>query len=203
MTRKKWEPQTAITPALLKTREKRKWQIALRRYVLERNISADYAPYFGLDIDQMRRWFECQFPSGIGWQHFGELWQFEHVLPVTCFDFTSEDELRICWNFINLRVEVLQDTEKGSRQDSLIARRYFTKLLEQTGYPVCAQLLEKIRQMESTDDTSTRAQADFIIANQTYLETVGKFGTYEFEQVNRGRPVREVQEEADFLRKYQ
>lgn len=67
MSRKKWEPQTAITPALLKTREKRKWQIALRRYVLERNVCVDYAPYFGLDIERMRHWFECQFPPGIGW----------------------------------------------------------------------------------------------------------------------------------------
>ena len=204
MTRKKWEPQTAITPALLKTREKRKWQIALRRYVLERNVCIDYAPYFGLDIEKMRSWFECQFPPGIGWEHFGEQWQFEHVLPVTCFDFSKEEELSMCWNFVNLRVEVLEEgVEKGSRQDTLAARRYFLELYTQTGYAVCGQLLEKIRQLELTDETPTRAQVDFISTHQAHLDSLHGFGTYEFEQVNRGRPVREVQEEAAFLRKYQ
>lgn len=204
MTRKKWEPQTAITPALLKTREKRKWQIALRRYVLERNVCVDYAPYFGLDIEKMRCWFESQFPPGIGWEHFGEQWQFEHVLPVTCFDFSKDEELRMCWNFVNLRVEVLEEgAEKGSRQDTLAARRYFTELFTQTGYAVCSHLLEKIRQLELTDETPTRAQVDFISTHQTHLDSLSGFGTYEFEQVNRGRPVQEVQEEAAFLRKYQ
>lgn len=204
MSRKKWEPQTAITPALLKTREKRKWQIALRRYVLERNVCVDYAPYFGLDIERMRHWFECQFPPGIGWDQFGEQWQFEHVLPVTCFDFSKEEELKMCWNFVNLRVEVLEEgAERVNRQDTLAARRYFSRLYEQTGYTVCSLLLDKIRQLEATDETPTHAQAEFIQSNQAHLEMLGGMGTYEFEQVNRGRSLQEVQEEAAFLRKYQ
>ena len=83
MKRKKWSTQTEITPILVKSREKRKWQIAFRRYVLERNPSVFYAPYFGLDIDTLRKWLESQFMEGIDWDGFGKDWQFEHIIPVT------------------------------------------------------------------------------------------------------------------------
>ncbi len=204
MARKKWEAQTEVTPSLLKTREKRKWQIALRRYVLERNVCVDYAPFFGLGIDQMRLWFESQFPEGAGWHNFADAWQFEHVLPVTCFDFSSEADLKMCWNFVNLRVERIQEgADRVIRQDMLAARNYFTALFAQTGYPICAQLLEKIRQLEVEEALPVAAQEAFIRQHQDYLQAVSGLGAYEFEQINRGRSLREVQEEAAILRKYQ
>ena len=35
--------------------EKRKWQLAFRRYVLEGTPSEAYAPYFGIDRVQLRK----------------------------------------------------------------------------------------------------------------------------------------------------
>jgi hypothetical protein len=64
VARKKWSARTEITPAVLKFREKRKWQIALRRYVIEKNNCITYAPYFGLDRENLRKWFEMQFEEG-------------------------------------------------------------------------------------------------------------------------------------------
>ena len=204
MARKKWEAHTEVTPTLLRTREKRKWQIALRRYVLEKNICLEYAPYFGLDIYQMRRWFECQFQAGADWHNFGEHWQFGHVLPVNYFDFSREDELRMCWNFINLKVEVTEpEHEKGGGREILTAKAYFTQLLSETDFPVCAQLLKKISLLENIDEVSPRAQAAFIQENAELFKTLSGFGTYEFEMVNRGRPLQEVLEESALLRKFQ
>ena len=78
MATKKRATQAEPTASLIKFREKRKWQIALRRYVLEKNICVEYAPYFGLDIENMRKWFEYQFKDGIGWDDFAGKWQFDH-----------------------------------------------------------------------------------------------------------------------------
>ena len=72
MPRKKWVSQSNITPDILKSREKRKWQIAFRRYVLEKNQCPSYAPYFGLDIQKIREWFEIQFEKGVKWEDFGK-----------------------------------------------------------------------------------------------------------------------------------
>ena len=75
MPRKKWTPHEEVTGSVLTFREKRKWQIALRRYVLEKNKSSFYAPYFGLGIETFRKWIEVQFDSETNWENFSESWQ--------------------------------------------------------------------------------------------------------------------------------
>ena len=203
MARKKWQAKTDITPSLLKFREKRKWQIALRRYLLERNPCVFYAPYFGLDIERMRNWFELQFEKGMGWQGFGQKWQFDHIIPVTYFDFTDEKELKMCWNFTNLRVEAFQrNKDRGNRIDILGAKNYFKELFDKTQYKPCKDLLEKIVRIELSELISSEQQQSFIIKYRDYLKHIENYSSFEFELLNSGRPVDEVKKEIDFLKKY-
>jgi hypothetical protein len=203
MGRKKWEAKTEITPPLLKFREKRKWQIALRRYVLEKNRSSFYAPYFGLDIENIRKWFQYQFEKGVGWDDFGEKWQFEHVIPVTYFDFMDDHELKICWNFINLRVETIQQNkDRGNRVDIIGAKTYFTELYEKTNYQPSKDLLEKIRRIELSELVSSEQQTSFIIEHKDYLKHIENYSSFEFDLLNSGRSLVEVQKEIDFLKRH-
>jgi len=203
MARKKWQAKTDITPSLLKFREKRKWQIALRRYLLERNPCVFYAPYFGLDIERMRNWFELQFEKGMGWQGFGQKWQFDHIIPVTYFDFTDEKELKMCWNFTNLRVEAFQrNKDRGNRIDILGAKNYFKELFDKTQYKPCKDLLEKIVRIELSELISSEQQQSFIIKYRDYLKHIENYSSFEFELLNSGRPVDKVKKEIDFLKKY-
>ncbi|MBS1577830.1 MAG: hypothetical protein JST09_21200 [Bacteroidetes bacterium] len=203
MLRKKREAKTHITPELLKFREKRKWQIALRRYVLERNICFQYAPYFGLDIENMRKWFEMQFKKDTGWQDFAEEWQFDHIIPVTYFDFSIEEDLKLCWNFTNLRVELLQQNkDRGSRLDILAAKGYFEELYKATNYLPCLKMLQKINQIELSELISSERQQQFIQENQTYLAMIENYSNFEFELLNHGRSVEEVNKEIAFFKKF-
>lgn len=203
MARKRYTRQEE-TPELLKSREKRKWQIALRRYVLERSPCAAYAPYFGLDIEKMRAWFESQFKEGASWGNFGEWWQFEHIIPVTYFDFAEEDELRMCWNFVNIRVDILADgKEKGVKPDLLVARNYFNALLEKTQLPICKELLNKIERIEQGDPMNTGAQESFIKENRVYLNALVGFTSFEFEMLNSGRSLEEVRKESEILKNFE
>jgi len=161
MARKRWTPKTETTPAILKFREKRKWQIALRRYVLEKNRCIFYAPYFGLDIDNMRKWFEIQFETGVVWDDFGKKWQFDHIIPVTYFDFSNESELKMCWNFTNIRVEPFQrNKDRGNRLDILAARGYFEVLYKKTLYAPCLSLLKKIDTIELSEIISSESKSN-------------------------------------------
>ena len=78
MAKKKWTPQTEITDALLQNRERKKWQIALRRYVIEGQPSSFYAPYFGIDIKNFRKWIELQLNEELDWEKPTKDWRFEH-----------------------------------------------------------------------------------------------------------------------------
>jgi hypothetical protein len=202
MTRKKWSPKTEITPALLKFREKRKWQIALRRYVLEKKVCIDYAPFFGLDIENMRLWFEYQFQPGIGWKDFAKKWQFDHIIPVTYFDFSIKEELKMCWNFINIRVELFQrNKDRGSRLDVLAAKNYFKDIYKGTNYPPCLKLLEKIDKIELSEFVTTKAQKSFIIEHREYLDMIENYSVFEFELLNSGRDIDHVKKDIDFFKK--
>jgi hypothetical protein len=201
MPRKKWTPKTEITPSLLKFREKRKWQINLRRYVLEKSPCASYAPYFGLDTESIRNWFEYQFKGEMSWDSFAKTWQFDHIIPVIYFDFSLDEDLRLCWNFTNLRVEpIFQNEARGNGLDILGARAYYQTLLEKTGYGVCGAMLRKLEQIEISELEASTPMIDFVVQHRDYLSRIETYSVFEFEMLNSGRSKEEVLKEIDFLR---
>ena len=201
MARKKWTAKTNITPELLKFREKRKWQINLRRYVIDRSPCPLYAPYFGLDIENIRKWFERQFNGDLSWANFAKSWQFDHIIPVTYFDHSQEDELKLCWNFTNLRVEPFdRNKNRGNRMDVLGARKFFDALYARTGYPVTGALSERIAQIELNEFKSSEPQQQFLTELREYLVHIENYSVFEFELLNRGRSIEEVNKEISFLK---
>src|SRR5690606_15686008 len=89
-------------------KEKRKWQIALRRYILESQPSTQYAPYFGITNEGFRSWISFQLVN-LTWEDFGKKWQLEHIVPFQYFDINNEEDLKLCWNYLNIRVKKLED----------------------------------------------------------------------------------------------
>ena len=203
MARKKWTVKTEVDDALIQFREKRKWQIALRRYVLERNKSSYYAPFFGLDIEKFREWIACQFDGDLNWENFSASWQFDHIVPITYFDFSNEDDMRLCWNFINVRVEKTNLKESQTKRvDVLSAKTYFETLFERTGYYVCKKMTEKIAQLEASQFHANEPLNQFIIANKSYLDHLTEFTSYEYEKLNTGTPFEKVLFEMNFLKRF-
>ena len=192
-----------VTDSVVRSRDKRKWQIALRRYILERNPSKDYAPYFGLDIDRLRNWVELQFPEGVSWEDFSRKWQFDFVLPLTYFDFTQEEDLKLCWNFINIRVQELDEQGNPVQvSDVLGARKYFRQLFDATGYEPANKMVVKIDSIEASQPGSPQNLAGFITLNKVYLQVTAEFGAYEFEKLNAGVELKEIMKERAFLNKF-
>ncbi len=143
-----------------------------------------------------------QFTEGLSWESFGANWQFDHIIPVTYFDFGNDHDLRLCWNFINIRIEEVQKSkDKGHRADVLMAKKYFSDLYSATGYEVCMSMLQLIDRIETTEMISTTKQQDFILQQNEYLKLIEGFTPYEFELLNSGRSIEEVKKEAEFIRK--
>lgn len=202
MARKKWTPKEEVNDALLLFREKRKWQIALRRYVIEGRWGSSYAPYFGLDCTNFRRWIELQFDEDTNWDSFSTSWQFDHIVPVAYFDFNNDLDLRLCWNFINIRLEKLtMHKNRGNRIDVLASRAYFERLYEQTEFSLCKSMLEKITSIEVSEIRSSVKLEEFIKDNQEYLRLLGSFSAYEFSRLNEGIELDRIIEERNFLQR--
>jgi len=198
--RKKWTPVEQPNETILKIREKRKWQIALRRYIIERNKCYYYAPYFGLDVEQLRAWIEAQFTPSLNWSNFSEKWQIDHIVSVNHFDFSSEHDLRLCWHFTNIRVN--PTIQEGARPDLLTARQYFSDLQEQTSLHVCLLMIEKIDEIQNFQRINTALISKFITERKSFLEMTADFSAHEFEQLNKGVDPEEVLAERLLLRNF-
>jgi len=203
MPRKKWTAQTEITESLVRFREKRKWQLSYRRYVLDKAPSEAYAPYFGLDMETLRKWFELQFTPDLHWDNFGKAWQFDHIIPATYFDYSSRADLLLCWSFINIRVEKIDlNKNRGHRIDLLAVRPYFQDLYNKTGFSLCQKMLEKIASIEISNIESHPAIENFIIDNRDLLENIAGFDHEEFNSLNKGATTADILLEREILRKF-
>ena len=191
---------TPLTPN--KTREKQKWQIALRRYVIEKHPNPFYAPYFGLDVAYFRRWIECQFTNGLSWNNFGSSWQFEFAIPLTFFNFQDESDLKLAWNYLNIRVGLPSSKDDHPRSDLLFAKNYFTALSQHTSLPICRDFLARIESLEAEQSLPV-AQMGFLHDNALVLDQIKDFGSIEFELLNNGRPLEAITAEAAILKKLQ
>jgi hypothetical protein len=203
MARKKWTAKEDVTDADLKIREKRKWQQALRRYVLERNVSEGYAVYFGLNIENFRQWIEIQFIDDLSWDNFASAWQFDHILPIAYFDFSNEDDLKLAWNFINIRVEKHDlNKERKNRIDVIAVKSYFEALYAKTDFSLCKKMLEKIEQIEIANIRSQPHIEQFIIDRKQEFETISMLSADEFTKLNRGISLSDVLLEKEILKKF-
>jgi hypothetical protein len=201
--RKKWEAKTEITPSLLKFREKRKWQISLRRYVLDKAKCYYYAPFFGLDNTSFREWIELQFDETLSWENFSTAWQFDHIVPVNYFDFNIVDDMKLCWNFINIRVEKCDlNKGRGNRIDVIAAKTYFEVLYKETGLGICQKMIEKISSIEVSQISSHQKLESFILKEKKFLDMASSLTADEFEKINMGVSMEEIESEKALLKKF-
>ena len=181
--------------------EKRKWQVAFRRFVLEGSPSEQYAPYFGLHRKALREWFESQFTDNQSWENFGAVWQFEHVIPVSFFDTSKEDELKLCWNFLNIRVASLEGN--GTSTDLTFAKAYFEKLYADTGFSEAAKFIAKIESITNNKSLElTDQQLTFIQSNIRDLEAIPGFNKEEYVQYLETESAQAILTEREILKKF-
>jgi hypothetical protein len=180
-----------------------KWALALRRYIIESNPNENYAPFFGLDSKTMKRWIELQFKGGLDWGNYAKSWQFDHIVPVVYFDYYNEEDLKLCWNFINIRVEPFQlNKNRGSRIDVLAVRTYFERLYNKTGFSIALKMLNKINSIEVSNIESNEEIENFIIGNKQWLENIATLNNYEFNKFNQGWDLNEILAERELLKKF-
>ncbi len=203
MNRKKWTPKTEVTQDILKAREKKKWQLALRRYIIEKKPSYDYAPYFGIDIEGFREWIAVQFDMSLNWGNFGISWQLDHVIPMSYFDFSKKDDLLLCWNFLNIRVEkITESLVSDPKQNILSAKNYFFLLYDKTQLDFLLDLVAKIESIEKTPINISPAIFDFITTNNDRILKLKSLQPEDLLRVNQGVALNNVLIERDIVNKF-
>jgi hypothetical protein len=189
--------------AYLKKVARSKWSLALRRYVIDNIPNVNYAPYFGLDAKTFREWIEIQFTDDLNWGNYAKNWQFDHIVPVVYFDLELDEDLKMCWNFINIRVEPFGlNKNRGNRVDVLAVKSYFIDLYEKTGFSLCRKMLDKIETIEVSSIESNTTIEQFLNKNKTRLEYISSLNKYEFNRFNAGANIEDIILERELLKKF-
>ena len=64
---------------------------------------------------QLRQHIESQFAKGMTWQNRGR-WHIDHIMPCSAFDLTNREQVKICFNWQNLRpIWANQNRSKGNK----------------------------------------------------------------------------------------
>lgn len=199
MSRKKWTPREGNSPALIESREKRKWQIALRRYVFLQSPCTGYAPFFGLDAHRLREWVTIQFKEGMNWDNFSTQWYFGHVLSPSFFNFEQEEDMKLCWNFLNICVI---DKSSGTADHSELfqAKAYYQQMATVSGSGICTAMLKKIEGAEQAAGMASGNRKSFVHTNNNYINTLSTLDAWQFEQLNGGMGLEQVIKEKELLK---
>ena len=61
-----------------------------------------YEALLGCSWNTLRIWIESNFVGEMTWENYGTLWHIDHTMPCSVFDFTIEENRKVCFNWSNL-----------------------------------------------------------------------------------------------------
>lgn len=181
-------------------KNKRKWQIALRRYLIERKPSSYYAPFFGLTVNLFRNWIEIQFEENNSWVNFGREWKFEHLIPSEYFDLNNTDDLKLYWNFLNIRVEPTNSTTKV-KSNILAAIVHFEQIFQKTGLDKAMEMVEKLKS-HANINTEQPGVFSFLERNSGTLKVISNLNSEMLLRLNQGEELESLILEQEILSKF-
>lgn len=119
----------------MKIRERRKIDVDFqlseilrsKLHKMLKNQKTSYAKYIGCDIEWLKAWLSFRFDDKMSWDNFGSYWQIDHILPLSGFNFTNENDVRICFHWTNL--QPLSSEENRVKSNKLIMHYYFNNIV--------------------------------------------------------------------------
>jgi len=69
------------------------------------NRASKYNVYLGYTWADLRAHLEAQFTPAMSWENWGDVWELDHIKPLSSFRYESLDDplFRECWALSNLR----------------------------------------------------------------------------------------------------
>jgi hypothetical protein len=92
-----------------------------------KNRKTSYAELIGCDLEFFKKWMEYRFDETMCWENFGNVWQIDHILPLSLFDMTNELDKKVCFHWTNL--QPLNSVENRSKSNKLQLHYYFNNLV--------------------------------------------------------------------------
>jgi len=97
--KRKTDPQFKITLNLRNRLKDIIKNYLSKGYLINKESSIDL---IGIPIEDFIYYIEEKFVSGyMSWENHGEVWELDHILPISSFDLTKEEQLKECFYYTN------------------------------------------------------------------------------------------------------
>lgn len=71
--------------------------------------------YLGCNLNELQQHLEMQFKPGMSWDN-KDLWHIDHIIPLSHFDFTNQDDIYWAFHYTNLQpLWAEENLSKGNR----------------------------------------------------------------------------------------
>jgi len=97
-----------------------------------KNKKTSYTNLIGCDVNFLKHWLEFRFTPEMNWNNLGSLWQIDHILPINGFDFSKENDMKICFHWTNL--QPLTALENRQKSDKLLLHHYYNNIVNVTRF---------------------------------------------------------------------
>ena len=85
-----------------------------------KGIKTSLSIYLGCSVEFLKKWLESNFYNNMSWDNYGLYWDIDHVIPVSAFDFSDENNIKLCYNWINLKpLEKMVNIKKSNKIDNV------------------------------------------------------------------------------------
>jgi hypothetical protein len=118
-----------------------------------KNKKTTYKNIIGCDLEFLKKWLEFRFDENMSWNNLGKIWQIDHILPISKFDFNNEQDINICFHWTNLQPLLCLENKSKSNKFELYhyfnnivnINRFNTKYTNFLGYQTLNESLKWLR----------------------------------------------------------
>jgi hypothetical protein len=94
----------------------------------------------GGELEVLLNWIEFQFTEEMNWENHGKHWHLDHVLPIKKFNIEDEEEVNICFSWMNMQpLERLANISKHDKILPEMVDAHIEKLIAYGSVADCAE----------------------------------------------------------------
>ena len=81
---------------------KKQLQQQLNRYYSTDLPCKELNKIIGISKNDFKIWIEDHFVGGMDNENYGKIWQLDHIVPGHFFNFDNQEDINICFNYMNI-----------------------------------------------------------------------------------------------------
>jgi len=79
----------------------------VRSLIIKEYKGSNYEKYLGCTPQEAKKHLESLFLDGMSWENYGDHrnngWEIDHIIPISSFDLTKEENIYKCFNYKNIQ----------------------------------------------------------------------------------------------------